>query len=131
MRTPTPRELLAVHVAVDCSGITATFTLGDPIAMREPAEWFTYGLELTGADGALVKHFGVRLSTAGTKAFVFEFESATQANYDASHIEDRGASLVARFPDSSLGVDAIGTATGFATIEGEDVAAGVPVQLLT
>ncbi|MWV32255.1 hypothetical protein [Rathayibacter iranicus] len=39
--------------------------------------------------------------------------------------------LVARFPDSSLGVDAIGSVTGFATIEDEDVAAGVPVQLLS
>ncbi|PPF16855.1 hypothetical protein C5B92_10910 [Rathayibacter sp. AY1A4] len=131
MSTPTPRELLAVHVAVDPSGITATFTLGDPIGPGQPAEWFTYGIELTGADGALVKHFGVRLSEQETKAFVFEFESATQANYDATHVTDRGASLVARVPDSSLGVDAIGTVTGFATIEGEDVAAGVAVQLLT
>ncbi|PPG40996.1 hypothetical protein [Rathayibacter sp. AY2B5] len=78
-----------------------------------------------------MKHFGVRLSEQETKAFVFEFESATQANYDVTHVTDRGASLVARFPDSSLGVDAIGTVTGFATIEGEDVAAGVPAQLLT
>ncbi|PPH95176.1 hypothetical protein C5C95_16935 [Rathayibacter sp. AY1B7] len=130
MSIPTPRELLAVHVAVDPSGITATFTLGDPIGPGQPAEWFTYGIELTGADGALVKHFGVRLSDKETKAFVFEFESATQANYDATHVTDRGASLVARFPDSSLGVGTIRSVTGFATIEGEDVAAGVPVQLL-
>ncbi|PPG90875.1 hypothetical protein C5C39_09755 [Rathayibacter sp. AY1F3] len=131
MSTPTPRELLAVHVATDPSGITATFTLGDPLELPQPAGWFTYGIELTGADGATVKHFGIRLSQAETKAFVFEFESATQANYDATHVTDRGASLVARFPDSSLGVDAIGSVTGFATIEGEGVATGVTVQLLT
>ncbi|MBO0984916.1 hypothetical protein [Rathayibacter sp. SD072] len=130
MSTPTPRELIAVHVAVDAAGITATFTLGDPLELPQPAEWFTYGIELTGADSATVKHFGVRISEQETKAFVFEFQSATQANYDATHVTDRGASLVARFPDSSLGVDLIGS-VGFATIEGEDIAAGVPVQLLT
>ncbi|PPF13689.1 hypothetical protein C5C41_16505 [Rathayibacter sp. AY1E9] len=130
MSTPTPRELLAVHVATDPSGITATFTLGDPLELPQSVGWLTYAIELTGADGATAKHFGVRLSEQETKAFVFEFESATQANYDATHVTDRGASLVARVPDSSLGVDAIGTVTGFATIEGEDVAAGVAVQLL-
>ncbi|PWJ61006.1 hypothetical protein B0H03_12112 [Rathayibacter iranicus NCPPB 2253 = VKM Ac-1602] len=46
MSPPTPRELLAVHVAADPSGIVATFTLGAP---RQPAEWFTYGIEVTGA----------------------------------------------------------------------------------
>jgi hypothetical protein len=78
-----------------------------------------------------VKHFGVRPSEQETKAFAFEFESATQANYDATHVTDRGASLVARFLDSSLGVDAIGAVTEFTTIDGEDVAADVTVQLLT
>lgn len=125
-----PRELLAVHVSVDGGTITATFTLGEPFELEQPAEWYTYGLALTGADGALVKHFGVRFSPTETKAYIFEFQSATQANYDATHVDDRGASLVVRFPDSSLGVDAIGSVTGFATVEGEDVAADVPVQLL-
>jgi hypothetical protein len=130
MRTPTPRELLAVHVAVSPTGITATFTLGDSLELPQPTEWFTYGIELTGADGATVKHFGVRLSEDETKALVFEFESSIQANYDATDVTDLGASLVARSPDSSLGADAIGSVTGFATVEGEDVAAGVPIQLL-
>ncbi|PPI21734.1 hypothetical protein C5D44_14515 [Rathayibacter sp. AY1B5] len=57
---------------------------------------------------------------------------ATAARRDlGTHVTDRGASLVARFPDSSLGIDATGTVSGFPPIEGEDVAADVLVQLLS
>lgn len=65
-----------------------------------------------------------------TKAFIFEFESATQANYDAAFVDDRGSSVVVKFVDAALGVDSIGSLTGFATVEGEDVSIGVPVQIL-
>jgi hypothetical protein len=77
-----------------------------------------------------LKHFAVRFSPTETAAFIFDFSSATQANYDSSHVEDAGSSVVVRFPDSSLGTDTIGSVTAFGTVNGQDVSVAVPVQLL-
>lgn len=131
MSTRTPRELLNVLVETDGNGTTiATFDLGEPFPAEPVAEWFTYGIALVDERDALLKHFAVRFSPTQTAAFIFDFPSATQANYDASHVEDTGSSVVVRFPDSSLGTDTIGSVTGFWTVNGEDVSVAVPVQLL-
>lgn len=131
MTTPTrPRELVNVLVDVDANGIVATFDLGDAFPAEPVAEWFTYGIALGDDSGALVKHFAVRFSPTQTAAFIFDFASSTQANYDASHVDDKGTSVVVRFPDSSLGTDAVESITGFGTANGEDVSVDVPVQLL-
>lgn len=97
-------------------------TSGGAFDLDVPADWFTYGLEVVAADTGQLRHFGVRFSATEAKAF----ESATQANYDASHVTDRGTSIVARFPDTSLHVDAVRSLKGFGTIEGEVVSAEVP-----
>jgi hypothetical protein len=131
MSTPEPRELLLVLVEADSDTITATFDLGAPLPHDAPTEWFTYGLTLMGSEGGPVKQFGVRFSPTETKAFIFDFASTTQANYEASHVDDRGSSVVVRFVDAALGVDSIGSLSGFGTVEGKDVAVDVPVQLLT
>lgn len=131
MNTPQPRELLSVLVEVDDDNITARFDLGDPFSLDVPADWFTYGLTLANSSGGPVKQFGVRFSPTETKAFIFEFKSATQANYDAAYVDIRGSSVVVKFVDAALGVDSIGSLTGFGTVEGEDVSVDVPVQLLT
>jgi len=131
MSAPVPRELLNVLVDVDRAGtITTTFDLGDPFPPDLPAEWFTHGVALTDDRDALTKHFVARLSPTETKAFVYEFSSNTEANYDASPVQDRGTSVVARFPDASLGTSRLTSAAGFGTVEGEDVSADVPVQVL-
>lgn len=131
MRTPVPRELLNVMIDIDPTGlVTVTFDLGEEFELDMPAEWFTYGVALTDDDGALVKHFVVRISPTETKALVFEFSSGTQANYDATHVTDCGTSVEARFPDASYGTSSLAAATGFGTVEGEDVSANVPVQVL-
>lgn len=130
MTDPTPRVLVNVLVDVDANGIVATFDLGDPFSAEPAAEWFTYGIALVDNSGGLVKHFAVRFSPTQTAAFIFDFASATQANYDATHVDDAGASVVVRFPDSSLGTDNVKSITGFATVNGEDVSVDVPVQLL-
>jgi len=130
MSAPVPRELLLVMAESDNGNVLVTFDLGEPWGLDVPAEWFTYGLAVTGADGVLLKHFGVRISPTETKAFVFDFPSTTQANYSASHVQGRGTSLVVRFTDATLGAGAEGSFTGFATVEGEDVAIDVPAQLL-
>lgn len=131
MSAPVPRELLNVLVDVNQAGtITATSDLGDPFPLDLPAEWFTYGVALTDDRGALTKHFVARFSPTETKAFVYEFSNNTQANYDASHVQDHGTSVVASFPDASLGTGRLTSAAGFGTVEGEDVSADIPVQVL-
>lgn len=130
MTTMTPRELVNVLVEVDARGVVATFDLGEPFPLEPVLESFTYGISLAGEDGVSAKQFGVRFSPTKTAAFIFDFPSATQSNYDATHIDDANTVVVVRFPDSSLGTDAIGTITGFATVNGQDVCWDVPVQLL-
>lgn len=73
----------------------------------------------------------MRFSPTETKAFIFDFESATLANYDAAYVDDRGSSVVVEFVDAALGVDSIGSLIGFGTVEGQDISVDVPVQLLT
>ncbi|WP_139196429.1 MULTISPECIES: hypothetical protein [unclassified Curtobacterium] len=119
-----------VDVDVDANGIVATFDLGDAFPAEPVANRFTYGIALVDESGALVKHFAVRFSPTQTAAFIFDFASATQANYDASHVDDAGTSVVVRFPDSSLGTDAVKSVTGIGTVNGENVSADIPVQLL-
>jgi hypothetical protein len=130
MTNLTPRELVNVLVEVDANGIVATFDLGDPFPAELVAEWFTYGIVLVGESGGVVKRFAVRFDQKKAAAYVEDFASATQANYDASHVDDKGTSVVVRFPDSSLGTDAVKSITGFGTVNGEDVSVDVPVQLL-
>ncbi|OIH94183.1 hypothetical protein BIU92_07060 [Curtobacterium sp. MCBA15_003] len=119
-----------MDVDVDANGIVATFDLGDAFPAEPVANRFTYGIALVDESGALVKHFAVRFSPTQTAAFIFDFASATQANYDASHVDDAGTSVVVRFPDSSLGTDAVKSVTGIGTVNGENVSADIPVQLL-
>ncbi|MBF4622605.1 hypothetical protein [Clavibacter sp. VKM Ac-2542] len=130
MSTPSPRELLAVLVDVDERGVAATFHLGERIELSDGAEWFTYGLAVAGRDGGASKHFAVRLSSDQRSAFVFDFSSNTQANYDGSQVDVLETSVVARFPDASLGLNWAGSLAGFSTIEGDDVTVEAPVQVL-
>jgi hypothetical protein len=130
MTTPKPRELLAVLVDGDERSVAATFHLGDPIEKGAGAEWFTYGLAVAGRDGGATKHFAVRLSSDQRTAFVFDFDSNTQANYDGSLVDVHETSIVARFPDATLGLDWAGSLSGFSTVEGDDVSVETPVQAL-
>jgi hypothetical protein len=130
MTTPKPRELLAVFVDVDERSVAATFHLGDLIEKGAEAEWFTYGLAVAGRDGGATKHFAVRLSGEQRTSFVFDFDSNTQANYDGSHVDVHETSIVARFPDATLGLNWAGSLSGFSTIEGDDVTVEAPVQVL-
>lgn len=131
MSTLTPRELVNVLVEVDANGIVTTFDLGDPYPAEPVAEWFTYGIVLVGESGGVVKRFAVRFEQAKAAAYIADSPSATQANYDASHVDDKGTSVVVRSPDSSLGTDVVKSITGYGIVNGEDVSADVPVQLLT
>jgi hypothetical protein len=130
MSSPTLRELLAVLVDVDERSVATTFHLGDAIERGAGADWFTYGLAVAGRDGGATKHFAVRLSGDKRTAFVFDFNSNTQANYDGSHVDVHETSIVARFPDATLGLNWAGSLMGFSTVEGDDVTVEAPVQVL-
>jgi hypothetical protein len=129
MSSPTPRELLAVLVDVDERSVATRFHLGDPIERGAGAEWFAYGLAIAGRDGGATKHFAVRLSADQRTAFVFDFNSNTQSNYDGPHVDVHETSIVARFPDATLGLNWAGSLTGFSTVEGDDVTVEAPVQV--
>ncbi|MFB9285774.1 hypothetical protein ACFPRL_34710 [Pseudoclavibacter helvolus] len=124
-----PRELLAVLVAPDKDSVSVTFDLGDPF-LTGPAEWGTYVLSVQTPDGQNRQHLGVRLSKSETKAFVFDFDSATQANYDASRITITASSISVDFNDTTLDHREPRLLTGFSTIEGNDAVTDAPVQLL-
>jgi hypothetical protein len=64
------------------------------------------------------------------KAFVFDFESSIQANYDGHFVIDRGSSVVVQFPDTSLSAETVSSLSAFGTVEGEDVSTDVSAQLL-
>jgi len=128
--TREPRELLAVLVEGDERTVAATVHLGDLIEKGAGAEWFTYGLAVTGRDGGATKHFAVRFSGDQRSAFVFDFDSNTQANYDGSNVDVHETSTVARFPDATLGLNWAGSLSGFSTVEGDDVTVEAPVQVL-
>ncbi|RII95656.1 hypothetical protein DZF95_00250 [Clavibacter michiganensis] len=130
MSTPSPRELLAVLVDVDERGIATTFHLGDLIEHGNGAESFTYGLAVASWGGGTAKHFAVRLSGNQRHAFSFDFKNSTHTNYDRSHVDVYETSVVARFPDASLGLNWAGSLTGFSTIDGDDVTVEAPVQVL-
>lgn len=87
-------------------------------------------MKVGSAEAGQVQHFAARFSPTETKAFVFDFESSTQANYDSSHVRDRETSVVVRFPDVSFHPATVTLLEGFGTVEGEDVSADVPAQLL-
>ncbi|MFI8633537.1 hypothetical protein ACIGEP_13160 [Microbacterium sp. NPDC077663] len=76
-----------------------------------------------------VRRFGVRIQD-GASAYVFEWTSATEANYGPEAITVHDDRIVVRYRDASLGLDAIGTIRAFSHINGNDVQANLPVTLL-
>lgn len=126
----TPRELVSVLVDVDERSVTVTFDLGDPYDVDVAPDYFMYGLVLVGDAGRVARRFGVKFGPDKTTAHIFDVASTTQSNYDASHVTDRGSSVVVHYVDAPLGVEVIDSVLGFASVEGEDVAVDVPGQIL-
>lgn len=124
-----PQELLAVLVAPSKTRVAVTFDLGDPY-MTGPAQWGTYVLAVRSPKGQNRQDLGVRISKTETKAYIFDFDSATQANYDASRVTITPTSISLDFNDATLDRREPRLLTGFSTIEGEDIITNAPVQLL-
>jgi hypothetical protein len=129
-RTPraAPRTVTSVLVEEDSQLVTVTWGLGDPVG-ADGAEYFGYGLYYFDPSGSGGKRFGVRFSES-TSAWVFDNESATQANYDADSVTIADDSVIVHFRDASIGLQAVGTIAAYAHIDGRDEQVDIPVTLL-
>lgn len=130
MRTQGPRELLGVWVEVIGADVAVMFELGDRLPMEQPDGWFSYGLRVSNARGTFVKYFIARISHDEATAYTFEFATGAHTYYDPNRIEYRDSILLARFPDSTLDLAPSGSITGFAVIDGNNIAENIPTHVL-
>ena len=114
-------KLESVVVEQDEHGVVITYEL--VVALEHIVfDTMMVGVAVIAPDRALAKHFAVKFfASAEPAVFVFDFASATQANYRAEQLETAGRTLVVRYPDSSLGVHRNGELYGFTTLNGEDI----------
>jgi hypothetical protein len=113
----------------DETGVVITYGLACEI--REiMLETMVIGTAVRSSDGALMKHLGVKFfGRAWSAVFVFDFPSATQANYAEALVDVDGARIVTRYPDACLGLHRDGTLRAFTTLDGRDVQSDVDVTL--
>lgn len=125
-----PRKLTSVLVEETTDDVVVTWGLGEPT--QERFEYFGYGFAYYGLDGNGGKRFGVRVSTTPeVTAFVFDNESATQANYTEDAVALREDAIVVRFRDASIGLsDGIGTISAYSHTDGRDRETDVQVSLV-
>lgn len=122
------RELSKVLVEVEADVVTVTFALGE--AIPGPVEWASYGVDLFGPRGVGGKRFGVRFDADIASAYIFDWSSATQSNYEASFVEASESRIIVRFRDASLGLSSLATSRGWSSVNGRDVSTDVPVVVL-
>ncbi|MGC5225440.1 hypothetical protein ACPW96_22985 [Micromonospora sp. DT81.3] len=123
-----PRTVTSVLVEEDADSVKVTWGLGDPVETPTP-EYFGYGMFYYDPAGNGGKRFGVRFSTEIT-AWIFDNETATQANYLADSVTATTDAVVVHFNDATLGLLQIGTIAAYAHIEGRDEQLEIPVSLL-
>jgi hypothetical protein len=122
------RELLKTLVQVEVDTVTVTYALGKEVPGA--VEWASYGVKLFGPGGVGGKEFGVRFGPDKVSAYIFDFPSATQSNYDATCVDASESSIVVRFRDASLGIPSVGSSSGWSAVNGKDSATDVPVVVL-
>ncbi|TCL79536.1 MULTISPECIES: hypothetical protein [unclassified Rathayibacter] len=130
MRAQGPRELLGVWVEILADDVAVMFELGERLPMQQPNGWFSYGLRVSNERGTFVQYFIARISAHETTAYTFEFATGTHVYYDPTRIKDRNSTLLAHFPGAALDLAQGGTITGFAVIDGNDVAENIRTHLL-
>ncbi|WP_148067729.1 hypothetical protein [Curtobacterium sp. PhB172] len=123
----TPRHLTSVVMEEGDGQVIVTFGLGTELTA---SEYFGYAVDYYGTDGNGGKRFGVRLSPTEVKAYVFDWEPATQANYAADTVHVTDEAIVATYRDASIGVDEVGTIKAFSHMGSDDADTDVPVTLL-
>lgn len=122
-----PRHLTSVVMEEGDGQVIVTFGLGDELTANE---YFGYAVDYYGVDGNGGKRFGVRLSPTEVKAYVFDWASATQANYEADAVQIGDDAIVATYRDASIGLDQVGTIKAFSHMGSDDADTDIPVTLL-
>lgn len=120
------RYVTSVLVEEQPDSVTVTWDLGDPVPGS--AGYFGYGVDYYGVDGNGGKRFGVRFD-GKTSAYVFEWSSATQANYEADSVTVEPDRVVAFYRDASLGLSEIGIIKAFSHLNDVDIQTDLPVAL--
>lgn len=123
-----PRVVKSVLVEAANDSVVVTWGLGEPVT-ESPVEYFGYGVDYFGVDGNGGKRFGVRFHEK-TSAYVFEWSSATQANYEADAVTVGSGVLVVRYNDASIGLTEVGEIHAFSHVNGDDSQLDLPVTLL-
>lgn len=107
--------------------VTVTWGLGEPAS--GPVEYFGYAVNYHGPDGNGGKRFGVRFHEKVT-AYVFDYVSATQANYTDHAVEIGDDRIVVTYNDATIGMPEIGTIAAFSHSSDEELQLDLPVALL-
>lgn len=123
-----PRVVKSVLVVQENNSVVVTWGLGEPVT-TSPVEYFGYGVDYFGVDGNGGKRFAVRFQEE-PYAYVFEWSSATQANYDADAVTVGSDVIVVRYDDASIGLTEVGRIQAFSHVNGDDRQWDLPVGLL-
>ncbi|MCU1507635.1 MAG: hypothetical protein JWP05_2604 [Microbacteriaceae bacterium] len=123
-----PRHVTSVLVEESDNSVTVTWGLGGVVA-TEGVEYFGYAVDYYGVDGNGGKRFGVRFHEK-TSAYVFEWASATQANYEGDCVSISSGSIVVHYRDADIGLQQVGTIRAFSHVNGGDSQLDLPVTLL-
>lgn len=123
-----PRVVTSVLVEEADNSVVVTWGLGETVATTG-VEYFGYGVDYFGVDGNGGKRFGVRFHEK-TSAHVFEWSSATQANYEADAVSVEEDRIVVRYRDASIGLTQVGEIHAFSHVNGADSQLDLPVSLL-
>lgn len=125
--TPVPRFVRSVMVEETADDVIVTWTLGDPVP-AESVEYFGYGVDYYGADGNGGKRLGVQFHSK-TSAFVLDWSSATQANYEAESVTLADGLMIVHYRDADIGVSDVGLIQAFSHVNGDDMQTKLPVTL--
>jgi predicted P-loop ATPase/GTPase len=113
------------------SAVQVTYTLSRPLLPLD-VDRVGYWVSTFNAAGDEGKQWGVRIADGEeSTAYVFEFGSATQANYHSSSITVDGRSLVVLYNDASLTPDNAARISATSTVGSSDAQSDLPVTLLT
>ncbi len=107
--------------------MTVTWGLGDVVPGT--VEHFEYGVDYYGPDGNGGKRFDVTFHEK-VSAHVFEWSTATNANYGSDSVTVHDDRLVVFYRDADLGLPVVGTIRAYSSVNSEDVQTGLPVTLL-
>jgi hypothetical protein len=123
-----PRHVTAVLMEETKDAVTITWGLGRG-APTDAVEYFGYVVDYHGVDGNSGKRFGVRFHEK-VSAYVFDWVSAKQANYEADCVTIGEDVIIVHYRDADIGLEQVGEIHAFSHVNGADVQLDLPVTLV-